>query len=329
MHAVVLAGGRGTRLRPLTDVRPKPLVPFVGDPFAAGLLRRLRHAGCTRATFLVAADPAPFAPLRALGERLGVPVAVVAEPVPLDTAGAARDLLRDAAPDAVLVCNGDILTDLDYAALVATHRTQGAVATLALTRVTDTATYGVVECDDGRVRRFVEKPPPGAVAADTVNAGTYVLDPVAFATFDRPGPLSFERAVFPGLVAAGEVVVGAVSEAAWLDLGTPQRYLDGHAAVLSGRCAWPLGDGYEQRGRALVARDASVADDAAVEANSVVGPGSVVGSGARLDGAVLFAGVHVGARAVVEASVLDDGVRVAPGARVGPGAVVAAGQLVG
>ena len=329
MHAVVLAGGKGTRLRPLTDRRPKPLVPFAGDPFAAGLLRRLRNAGVTRATFLVGADPVAFAPLEDLGRRIGVPVTVVAEPEPLDTAGAARDLLRRSPPGAVLVCNGDILTDLDYAAVVRAHRTRGAVATLTLTRVEDTSAYGVVECDaSGVVRRFVEKPPAGAVAADTVNAGTYVLEPAAFDAFDQPGPLSFERTVFPSLVASGAVVLGVVSDAAWLDLGTPERYLAGHAEVLTGRCGWPVGDDWSRRSSALVHRRAQLRPGAVLAGASVVGADSVVGEGARLDSAVLFSGVRVGAGASVTASVLDDGVEVAAGAVVGPGAVVPAGARV-
>src|SRR5688572_11955279 len=130
MHAVILAGGKGTRLRPLTDTRPKPLLPFVGDPFAAGLLSRLAAAGCRDATFLVGQDEAPFAPLRGLGERLGIGVDVVTEPEPLDTAGAARDVLRNRDDGPFLVCNGDILTDLDYAGLVRAHEAAGAIATL-------------------------------------------------------------------------------------------------------------------------------------------------------------------------------------------------------
>src|SRR3712207_1303137 len=117
MRAVILAGGKGTRLQPLTDTRPKPLLPFAGDPFAAGLLRRLAAVGCTRATFLVGSDAAPFAALRNLGGALSLDVEVVTEPHPLDTAGAARDLIRDSDDGPFIVCNGDILTDLDYARL--------------------------------------------------------------------------------------------------------------------------------------------------------------------------------------------------------------------
>ncbi|MGH3666032.1 MAG: sugar phosphate nucleotidyltransferase [Egibacteraceae bacterium] len=328
MHAVILAGGKGTRLRPLTDARPKPLVPFVGDPFAAGLLRRLVVAGCTGATFLVGRDAGPFAPLRTVGADLGIAVDVVAEPVPLDTAGAARDLLRgDGVPagDPILVCNGDVLTDLDYAALIAAHQTAGAVATLALTRVDDPSSFGVIECDGTRVERFVEKPPPGTAVANTVNAGTYALDASAFDGFSSSGPLSFERDVFPDLLAAGTVLSAYTSDAYWQDLGTLQRYLAGHAAVLDGRCSWPLSDAYERRsGSVLVHPRARVHATATLVRDVVVGPDARVGPAALLDTTAVFAGATVGAGAKVVDSVVDTGAAVAAGAQIGPQAVVAA-----
>ncbi|HVL98111.1 MAG TPA: NDP-sugar synthase [Egibacteraceae bacterium] len=326
MHAVILAGGKGTRLRPLTDTRPKPLLPFMGEPFAVGLLRRLAAAGCDRATFLVGDAAAPW---RGLGDA-GVAVDVVTEEAPLDTAGAARRLLRGRAHGPVLVCNGDILTDLDFGALLAAHDEAGAAATIALTRVADTASFGVVVCDDdGRVRRFVEKPPPGTVAADTVNAGTYVLAPEAFDPFPGDGPLSFERAVFPGLLDAGAVLRGVVSDGHWQDIGTPDRYLAGHRAVLDGRCAWPAAAGFRSVGRlAMVHESARVDRSADVGVAVVVGPRCVVGAGARVADAVLHAGVEVGEEAQVCRAILGENARVGVAAVVGPEAVLGDGQAV-
>ena len=316
MRAVILAGGQGTRLRPLTDTRPKPLVPFMGEPFALGLLRRLAEAGVTEADFLVGADAAPFAPLHVAGDQAGVRVAVRTEDEPLDTAGAVRRLFAEGLDEPALVCNGDILTDLDYAALVAEHRTRGAVATLALTRVADTSSFGVVVCaPDGRVERFVEKPPPGTLDADTVNAGTYVLSPEAFAAFPGHGPLSFERVVFPGLLDAGALLVGVVSDAYWQDLGTPRRYLDGHRAVLDGRCAWPVDPLLER-----CAPEVVVHRDAKVDPSAHLGPGTVilahctVGAGARLTDCVLLEGSAVGDRAMVRGSILCEVSSVEPAA---------------
>jgi len=331
MHAIILAGGQGTRLRPLTNTRPKPLLPFMGDPFAIGLLRRLVAVGATQATFLVARDPAPFEALVATGPKLGLEIDVVSEEVPLDTAGAARRLFAAGLDGPALVCNGDILTDLDYGMLMDAHRRAGAIATLALTHVPDTSTFGVVVCDDeGRVRSFVEKPPPGTLDADTVNAGTYVLAPSAFERFPGDGPLSFERTVFPGLVDTGDVVIGVVEEAYWQDLGTPQRYLAGHRDVLEGRCHWPAAPTLRRVGElVMVDETAAVHPSALLGPAVVVGPGCSVGPGARLSDAVLHDHVRVEEGAQVRESVLGPGARVGAGAVVGPGAVLADGESVG
>lgn len=332
MHALILAGGEGMRLRPLTAHRPKPLVEFMGRPFAQGLLRRLAGVGCHAATFLVGADPRPFAGLCDAARAAGVDVNVLAEGRPLDTAGAVRNLMsRGGTTGPVLVCNGDILTDLDYGALLRAHQRAGTAATVALTRVDDTSSYGAVVTDRrGRVLRFVEKPPRGATRVDTVNAGTYVLSPRAFDRFPGSGPLSFEREVFPLLVAAGGLAA-SVSPAYWLDIGTPQRYLAGHRAVLEGHCAWPTAEEI----RPGPAGSASVVDDTAVvDPEAVLGPGAVVGAGcliaagATVRDAVLHTRVRVEVDAVVDGAVLAPDVVVGARALVGPGSVVADGVRV-
>lgn len=329
MHAIILAGGRGTRLRPLTDRRPKPLLPFMGEPYAAGLLRRLAAVGCTHATFLIGQDPEPFAVLEPVGRSLAIEVAASAEEVPLDTAGAARRLLRDHDEGPVLVCNGDVVTDLDLVALLAAHDAAGAAATIALTRVEDTAAFGVVVCDDaGRVRRFVEKPAPGTIEDDTVNAGTYVLSPGVFDAFGGDGPLSFERDVFPGLLEAGETVLGHPSEAYWADLGTPQRYLDGTRAVLDGRCAWPAAPGMVSVGRSAMAHESAEVEGAELGAGVVVGEGCRVAPGVSLRDTALFPSVRVEADAAADGAIVGEGAVIGRGAHLGPGAVVADGERV-
>jgi NDP-sugar pyrophosphorylase family protein len=326
VHAVILVGGQGTRLRPLTDVRPKALIPFMGAPYAAGLLRRLRDAGVTEATFLVGRSAEPWEPVSALASELGIRAAVETEETPLDTAGACRRLFqRGELVDPVLVCNGDVLTDVDYAAIVKRHRDAGATATLHLVRIEDTSAFGVVVCDgDGRVERFVEKPAPDTLAADTINAGTYVLEPDAFDGFPGDGPLSFERVVFPGLVEAGATVLGVAAGGYWQDLGTPARYLEGHRAVLEGRCDWPRAPGLQQiEGTTVAVHDtAKVSSAALLGPMAVVGAGCVIGPGAQVINTVLHDDVHVGGGAFVSGSILGPLVLIAARAVLSPGTVL-------
>lgn len=327
MRAVVLAGGGGTRLRPLTNSVPKPMVEFMGQPYAVGLLHRLAAAGVDRLDLLVGRQTDHFDELVAAGRAMAVTVTVLPEDVPLDTAGAARRLLRGSGETDVLVCNGDVLTDLDYAGLVARHRESDAVATLALTRVSDTSSFGVIECDsEGSVTRFIEKPPPGTTTADTINAGTYVLEAAAFDLFPGDGPLSFERTVFPGLLQAGVPVRGEPSDAHWQDLGTPGRFRDGHRAVLEGRCRWPAAEGMELHRLAAVAvhRSAVVADGTKLEEPVIVGAGAQIGTGAHLHDAVVLCGARIGAGAVVRSAIIGPGGVVAPETQVGPEAIVVA-----
>ncbi|HSJ44323.1 MAG TPA: NDP-sugar synthase [Euzebyales bacterium] len=326
MRAVILAGGGGTRLRPLTNTTPKPMLEFMGRPYAIGLLRRLADVGVDHLDLLVGQATDAFAPLVEAGRGLGVAVDVLTEERPLDTAGAARRLLRGAGEADVIVCNGDVLTDLDYADLVKHHREAGAVATIALTRVEDTSSFGVIERDDdGRIRAFIEKPPPGTTDVDTVNAGTYVLDAAAFDPFPGDGPLSFERDVFPGLLRAGALLRGVAYDVHWQDLGTPQRFRDGHRAVLERRCAWPVPAALEWRADGVaVHRTATVDADATLIAPVVVGPGATVGRDALLAGAIVLAGVRIGDGATVTDSIVGPGTRIAGGVEVGPRAVLVA-----
>jgi mannose-1-phosphate guanylyltransferase len=326
MRAVVLAGGGGTRLRPLTNVTPKPMVEFMGQPYAVGLLRRLAATGVDRLDLLVGRRTDDFAALVTAGRSIGVAVSVLTEDEPLDTAGAARRLLRGSGETDVLVCNGDVLTDLDYADLLARHRRSDAVVTLALTRVGDTSSFGVIECDpDGVVRRFVEKPPPGTTTADTINAGTYVLDSAAFDPFPGDGPLSFERQVFPGLLAAGATLRGVPSAAHWQDLGTPARFRDGHRAVLERRCAWPAAEGLEHtEGAVAVHRSAVLGDGVKLEEPVTIGADVHVGAGAHMHDTVVLRGARIGEGAVLRSAIVGPGAVVPADAQIGPDQIVVA-----
>ena len=318
MKAIVLAGGEGTRLRPLTWTTPKPLLPIVNRPFLEHQLSWLAGHGVTEVVLSLGYRSDAFAG-RVFSD---LPLQVAAEPEPLGTAGAIR-FAADAAgvTDRFLVCNGDVLTDLDVTALVRFHRERAAEATIALTRVEDPSAFGVVPTDDeGRVLRFVEKPPPGEAPTDWINAGTYVLEPSVLADIPAGRAVSIERETFPGLLARNGKLYALPSSAYWLDIGTPAKYLEANADRLE-----RLG------GASLLGPGAVVAPGAAVE-GSVLGAGAVVEAGAKVLRSVLFDGARVGAGAEVADSVLGSGATVEAGAAVsgvtivGPGAVVAPGE---
>lgn len=317
--AMIVAGGRGTRLQPLTYTTPKPLVPFCGAPFLSGVIARLADAGIERVFLVVGADTDPFEALRPEARAHGVELAMVPEPEPLDTAGGVRSAL-DRVDGAFLVLNGDILTDVDLPEVIAAHERAGADATIVLTRVDDTSSFGVCvreRWQDGdhtgtRIVEFVEKPAPGSLPGqDAVNAGTYVIDPDALAAFPA-GRLSFERTVFPGILADGGHVEGVVWDGVWADLGTPDRYRVGTQLALSGACRWPTVQEVPDRGGGVrVSPDATVAEGVDLRGPVLVQPGAVVEAGATVGPTtVLGRDVRVGAGAVVSRSVLFDGAEI-------------------
>jgi len=322
-EAMIVAGGAGTRLLPLTASTPKPLLPFCNAPFLEGVIRRLVALGVDRVLLVVGADTSPFEPLAATFADEGIAVECVPEPHPLDTAGGVRSVL-DQVTGTFLVLNGDILTDVDLRAVVDAHEWAGAVATLVLTRVEETSSYGVCVREGTRIVDFVEKPAPGTLPGqDAINAGTYVLEPEALTRFPQ-GRLSFERQVFPGLVAAGDHVEGFVSDAVWADLGTPGRFLAGHRLALDGTLRWPTLTAFPADAHGVRrADDAEVAPDAVLHGPVLLGAGVRVGAGAELGPHVVLGdGVQVGAGVRLTDSVLLAGARLEDG-------VHAAGLLAG
>ncbi|MCI0637031.1 MAG: NDP-sugar synthase, partial [Actinobacteria bacterium] len=236
MKALILAGGEGTRLRPLTYTIPKSLLPICNRPFLEHQLRLMRDHGITDVTLLTGYLAEAFESFARGMRDEGVSLEVVREEKPLGTAGAVRNVL-DRLEGTTIVFNGDVLTDLDLTSLIAFHRERGAAATLTLTGVDNAGPYGLVPVDEtGRVQGFVEKPPPSvARRGGLINAGTYVLEPRVLEDVPAGEMWSFERQVFPSLVAGGKPVHGFVAEEYWIDIGTPERYLQAHWDVLDGR----------------------------------------------------------------------------------------------
>jgi mannose-1-phosphate guanylyltransferase len=320
MQAVVLVGGEGRRLRPLTDTRPKPMMPLVDRPFVAHQLDHLRRHGITDVIFSCGYRPDALRAHFGDGSAAGVRVRYVVDPEPLGTAGAiknAEDLLDGGA---LLVLNGDILTDLDLDALVAHHRLARATGTIALTPVEDPSAFGLVRLNpDTSVEAFVEKPAPEDLRPGEpfrINAGTYLLEPELLARIPAGVACSIEREIFPEVARDGSLH-GFASDAYWRDIGTPASYLAAHHDVLRGavRTDSPSGGAY-------LAPDARVDPGAEVDDLSSVGPGATIGAGARVRGSVIGPGARVGEGARLDHAIVGEGVVVGARARVGPGAVV-------
>jgi mannose-1-phosphate guanylyltransferase len=326
MHAIILVGGRGTRLQPLTDTRPKPMLPILGAPFLEHQLRYLQRHGVDAVTFACGFLPDEIRGYFGDGERVGMELTYALEPAPLDTAGAIAFAAREfgLVDRRLLVCNGDVLTDLDVSELVAAHERHDATATIALTPVEDPTRYGLVRTGDSdEVLAFLEKPTLEEAGDDRyINAGTYVLEPEVFELVPEGARVNIEREVFPKLVGRGLHAVGF--DGYWNDIGTFESYRRANADAAAGRIAGidPLPGGNVERS-AWVSPDARVASGAVVGAGSVVLAGARVEDGAELLGSVALEGSFVGREAYLEDVIVGEGGRVEPGDSPQAGEVVA------
>jgi NDP-sugar pyrophosphorylase family protein len=315
MRAVILAGGEGTRLRPLTLSTPKPVVPVVDRPFLRHQLELLARAGVREVVFSVAYRPERVEAVFGDGRALGMTIRYAVEDTPLGTGGAVRHALP-LLDERTVVMNGDVLTDVDLAALVSRHVAEQAAATILLTPVTNPAAYGLVETDArSRVLRFLEKPKPHEITTDTINAGIYVLETRVIDLMPPGVSYSIERGFFPALLARGDLVLGPVHRGYWIDIGTPEKYLQVHRDILRGR--FPVALEAHQLQGGFVAAGARVAEGAQLDAPFFLGPRCEVEAGARLGpDAVLVSDVRVRAGAVVRDSVLWAGVEAAENATI-------------
>ena len=340
MKAVLLAGGFGTRLRPLTVHTPKPIVPIFDRPFLhhqIDVLRRLPEID--EVILSLNYQPDRIRERVGDGADAGLPIRYLVEPDPRGTGGAIK-YSEPHLDGTTIVFNGDVLTRIDLAALVELHRERRARATIVLAPVDDPARYGVVETDaDGRVLRFVEKPDPEDIRCNTINAGIYVLEPE---TFDRIPPdtkYSIERSYFPSLVERGETFVAYVERGYWRDIGTPASYRQAHRDIMEGRCAAPpfagaasgtrivadgatIEPGVRLEGPCFVAAGATIRGGARIGAGSVVGRSVVVGREAAISGAILWPGTVVGEGARVRETIAAHRCRIGAHAELGPSVVL-------
>jgi len=305
MKAILLAGGKGTRLRPLTVHTPKPIVPIFSRPFLHYQIEQLRQIPEVDEVILsLNYQPRRIEEMFGDGSELGIKIRYVVEPVPLGTAGAVR-YAGESVTDSVLVFNGDVLAQVDLPAVLRLHRERRARATIVLTPVDNPTAYGLVETDAGQnVSRFLEKPSADEITCNTINAGIYVLEPDTFDRIPAGTAWSIERSYFPSLIERGETFVAHVADGYWIDIGTPAKYRQAHRDVMDGRYqAAPFAG--QDSGRAWVAPGARVEEGAEIAGPCFIDDGAVVKAGARiLPYSVIGRQCHVDEGAVVEGSIV-------------------------
>lgn len=323
MKALILAGGKGTRLRPLTVYTPKPVVPVLNRPFLLYQIEILRKAGITDITLSLSYQPGKIEDILGDGSDFGVDLTYVTEPSPMGTGGAYR-FAADDSRETTIVFNGDILTDVDISEIVALHRSSKAEATLTLAPVPDPSAFGLVKTGErGEVLEFLEKPTPDQLTeltVNTINAGIYILEPSILDMIPKGENRSFEYNIFPQILEEKRPFFAyTLSDRYWRDIGTPQNYLAAHLDFLHGRI-----DGFE-----LPASDRSeTATAAAVDKNSVLGEGCLIKPHARITNSVLGPGVQVDEKAVIADSVIWAHTRVGMSAEV-DGALIGRSCYIG
>src|SRR5512133_1439690 len=321
MKAILLAGGKGTRLRPLTIHTPKPIVPIFGRPFLHYQIDLVRKVPEIDEVILsLTYQPRRIEEVFGHGEGLGVKISYVVEPAPLGTAGAVK-YAGQSIDETVVVFNGDVMTRVDLGEVLRLHRERKAKATIVLTPVENPTAYGLVETDpDGNVRRFLEKPKPEEITCNTINAGIYVLEPDTFDRIPKDTAWSIERSFFPSLVERHETFVAYIYRGYWIDIGTPEKYMQVHRDIMDRRfIAPPFDDG---KPAAWVSPDARVEDGVNLEGPCYIDEGTVVKTGARvgpysvlgrqcqieedahIEGSIVWASTRVGRDASVRNSIL-------------------------
>lgn len=331
MKALFLAGGKGTRLRPLTDRLPKPMVPIMGVPLLRRSFERLKAFGVREIILSTCYKPESIVRCFGDGSRYGLKIRYVREDIPLGTGGAilhAGEWLRDGP---FFVLNADILSDIDFGAMARFHRARKAAATLAVTRVEDPSAYGVIESDaSGYAVTFKEKPKPGETVSHHINAGVYIFDPAVLQYIPAGRAVSVEREVFPRLLAQGERVATYDGCGYWLDMGTPEKYMRAHRDAFRGLYRLDEADFAKEpvygrfhaqvsrdamlRGPIYLGRDVQIAAGAVVGPNAVVGARSRVGRRSRVENAVLWHDVSVQNGVEILDSIVTDGCTVRRGA---------------
>jgi NDP-sugar pyrophosphorylase family protein len=341
MKAILLAGGKGTRLRPLTVHTPKPIVPILNRPFLYYQIDLLKQVPEIDEVILsLNYQPRRIEEIFGEGEGLGIRLRYVVEPMPLGTGGAIR-YAGDSLTESVVVFNGDVLTQVDLAAVLRLHRERKAKATIVLTPVDNPRAYGLVETDpQGNIKRFLEKPGEDEITCNTINAGIYVLEPDTFDRIPKDTAWSIERSFFPSLIERGETFVAYIYDGYWIDIGTPMKYLQVHRDIMDGRyLAPPFNNSHGSQGAqgsrgsgthevhgsgvAWVSPNARIEDGVELQGPCFIDEGAVIKSGAKI-----LAHSVIGRQTHVEGAAIIDGSIIWPNGWIGPEATLR-GSILG
>ncbi|AIK84469.1 MULTISPECIES: mannose-1-phosphate guanylyltransferase [Corynebacterium] len=325
VDAVILVGGKGTRLRPLTVNTPKPMLPTAGHPFLTHLLARIKAAGITHVVLGTSFKAEVFEEYFGDGSEMGLEIEYVVEDQPLGTGGGIRNVYDKLRHDTAIVFNGDVLSGADLSSILDTHREKEADLTMHLVRVANPRAFGCVPTDeDGRVSEFLEKTedPP----TDQINAGCYVFKKELIEQIPAGRVVSVERETFPQLLEEGKRVFGHVDASYWRDMGTPSDFVRGSADLVRGIAYSPLLEG--KTGESLVDASAGVRDGVLLLGGTVVGRGTEIGAGCRVDNTVIFDGVTIEPGAVIENSIISSGARIGANAHIS-GCIIGEGAQVG
>jgi mannose-1-phosphate guanylyltransferase len=333
MKAVLLVGGEGTRLRPLTNKTPKAMVPILNRPFLEHFIAYLQKHGIKDIILTLCYLPDPVQAYFGDGKDFGARLIYVLEKAPLGTAGAVKNV-AEYLDDTFFVFNGDVFTDLDLTKMLAFHRKKKAVATIALTPVEDPSRYGVVETDDqGLVHAFIEKPPRHEATTNMINAGTYILEPEVLKYIPTGSHYMFERGLFPDLLARGKPVYAYPSDAYWIDIGTTENYLQVQLDLLLGKASTPLSISRDRKkcsihptarieGPVVMDECCIIGPNVQIKGPVVLGTGCVVEEESLIDQTILWHQVHVGARSRLSRSVVATKCSIGDDCNLGEGCIL-------
>jgi len=301
MKAVILVGGLGTRLRPLSINTPKAMMPVVNIPFLEYIIRRLSRHNVRHIVLAISHLPQPIMDSLGDGSRFGVRIDYTVEEKALGTAGAVKNAEKYL-DGPFLALNGDIFTDLDITEMIALHKQRRAMITIALTPVEDPSSYGLIETDDsGRIKRFLEKPKPEEITTNMINAGTYILEPEVLRHIPPDTNFSFERDVFPPLLQKGKPIYAFPSECYWMDIGTPQKYHQLNRDLLSGRSNQYS---INPNNQVVIGQNSKVYPSVKIIRPAVIGEGCTLAENAVIDDSIIWNNVSIGAGVVIRRSII-------------------------